>query len=116
MIKYSHLILKEHSLNISNSNVRQLVAELFPGVELKSYTDKLRAKFLYRIATENAAETAEVLKNIDTHRKAFPSEIVYFQAYGIDGFDNNGAVIHVGTNYIPHVSPMLNHSLTFSVL
>jgi hypothetical protein len=92
------------------------VAVLFPGVELKSYTDKQKAKFLYRITTKNAAETVEVLKNIDTHRKAFPSEIVYFQIYGIDGNDENGAVIHVGTNYIPHVSPMLTHSLTFSVL
>lgn len=101
---------------MNNSDVRQEYANLFPGTALKSYQDKQNCLLLYRFTTKNSDETIALLQKAKKHTETYPADIGFIQVFGIDGFDNSGAIIHIGTHYVPNASILFLESLTFSAI
>jgi len=99
---------------MNNSHVRATVGTVI-GDTLSSYSFKVSSKLLYRFETKSSEETIALLEAIDTHRRTYPSEIVYVQIYGIDGYENTGAIIIIGTKGVPTNSPLFASEFNISV-
>ncbi|PIP85370.1 hypothetical protein COY48_03155 [Candidatus Collierbacteria bacterium CG_4_10_14_0_8_um_filter_43_86] len=99
---------------MNNSHVRATIGTVI-GDTFSSYSLKISATLLYRFETKSSEETVNLLEAIDTHRRVYPTEVVYIQIYGIDGYENTGAVIIIGTKGVPTNSPLFASEFNLSV-